>query len=252
MSKCSNDTGGLDVYEWSKENGGNVNQWNYWEGGCQLWSLSPVHPQVTDGNYTVRSLTSELFMADIYDKIVQTDINNIDFERDPSGAPEPFNVNDQIWSFTKLDDGRYSVRKQNGKALTLNSGKLSVTEYTGADEQKFSVICNKDGSYSLMQGENCIDSGNTSKEGTELGSAAFTGADSQKFILEPAIPKEIQLPIKGDVNNDGEVNVADLLMLQKNLLGNVSVTSSYNADINEDGAVDIFDNVELRKLLINK
>ena len=65
VSKCSNDTGGLDVYEWSKENGGNINQWNYWEGGCQLWSLIPVHPTVTDGNYTVRILTSELFMTDI-------------------------------------------------------------------------------------------------------------------------------------------------------------------------------------------
>jgi arabinan endo-1,5-alpha-L-arabinosidase len=251
VSKCSNDTGGLDVYEWSKENGGNVNQWNYWEGGCQLWSLSPVHPQVTDGNYMVRSLASELFMFDMNGKIEQFNADGLSIQPDMYGKM-PFSVNDQIWNFTKLDDGRYSVKNQYGKALTISSGKLSVTEYTGADEQKFNIICNKNGSYSLMQGDNCIDAGSTKKEGAEISASAFTGTDSQKFILEPTIPMEINLSVKGDVNNDGAVNVADLLMLQKHLLGNGSVTNNYNADINEDGAVDIFDNVELRKLLIKQ
>ena len=252
VSKCSKDSGGLDVYDWSKENGGNVNQWNYWEGGCQLWSLSPVHPQITDGNYTVRSLESGLFIADIYDKIVQNDINNIAFEPDPTGGPDPFTVNDQIWSFTRLDDGRYTVRKQDGKALALSAGKLSTSEYTGAEEQKFSIICNKDGSCSLMQGENCIDAGTSNKFDAELVSAEFTGTNSQKFILEPTVPKEIEVPIKGDVNNDGEVNTADLVTLQKYLLGNGTVASFYTADVNSDGNVDIFDNVSLRKLLIKK
>ena len=190
-------------------------------------------------------------MFDMNGNIEQFNANGVTVQPDMNGNM-PFTVNDQIWSFTKLDDGRYSVRKQDGKALTVSSGKLSVTEYTDADEQKFSIICNKDGSYSLMQGDNCIDSGSTKKEGAELSASAFTGTDSQKFILDPTIPIEVKLPVKGDVNNDGSVTVADLLMLQKYLLGKVSVSSSYNADINDDGAVDIFDNVELRKLLIKQ
>ena len=252
VSKCSKDASGLDVYEWSKENGGNINQWNYWEGGCQLWSLQPVHPEVTDGNYTVRIITGELFMADIYDKIVQSDINNIDLEFDPTGSPSPFTLNDQIWNFTRSDDGRYSIRKQDGKALTLSSGKLSVTEYTGADNQKFSLICNRDGSYSVLQNDNCIDAGDTKKVGAELYSVQFTGTESQRFVLEPAVPLSIELPIKGDVNKDGELNAADLVMMQQYLLGAGHLNSSYSADMNEDGKVDIFDSVYLRKILIAK
>ena len=250
VSKCSNDTGGLDMYEWSKEKGGNINQWNYWEGECQLWSLIPVHPAVTDGNYTVRSLTSELFMSDIYDKIVQSDINKYSVKLNPAGSPSPFTINDQIWHFTMLDDGSYSIRKQDGKSLTLSSGKLSVTEFTGADTQKFSLICNRDGSYSILQNGNCVDAGNTKEDESEFGLVQFTGSDSQRFVLEPAVPIEVELPIKGDVNSDGEVNTADLVMMQKYLLGAGYLNSYFSSDINEDGRVDIFDNVSLRKLLI--
>ena len=251
VSKCSKDAGGLDVYEWSKENGGNINQWNYWEGGCQLWSLAPVHPAVTDGDYTVRSIASGLFMADIYGKTVQSDISNIAVEYDPTGSPPPFTLNDQIWSFTRLDDGRYSIRKQDGKALALSSGKLSVTEFTGADSQKFSLVCNRDGSYSILQDGNCIDAGdNADKAEAPLSQARFTGAESQRFVLEPAVPIVVELPVKGDVNRDGEVDAADLVMLQKHLLGAGCLSSSYSADVNEDGRVDIFDSVSLRKLLI--
>jgi arabinan endo-1,5-alpha-L-arabinosidase len=252
VSKCSNDSGGLDVYEWSKENGGNINQWNYWEGGCQLWSFTPVHPVVTDGDYTIRSIAGELFMTDIDGKIIQSDINNIAVEYSPTGSPPPFTINDQIWRFTRLDDGRYSIRLQNEKALTLSSGKLSVNNFMGADDQKFSLICNRDGSYSILQNDNCIDAGDIKKAGAELYSAQFKGAESQKFVLEPALPIEVELSIKGDVNSDGELNVADLVMMQKYLLGSEHLNNSYSADMNEDDRVDIFDNVCLRKNLIAK
>lgn len=33
---------GLDVYNWSNEAGGNINQWNYWGGACQKWVLEPA------------------------------------------------------------------------------------------------------------------------------------------------------------------------------------------------------------------
>ena len=29
----------LDVYGWSADNGGNIAQWTYWGGDCQLWYL---------------------------------------------------------------------------------------------------------------------------------------------------------------------------------------------------------------------
>ena len=59
-------------------------------------------------------------------------------------------------------------------------------------------------------------------------------------------------PVKGDVNDDGAMNTADLVMLQKYILGAGKLTNSSNADINEDGNIDVFDVVGLRKLLIKQ
>ncbi len=54
----------------------------------------------------------------------------------------------------------------------------------------------------------------------------------------------------GDINHDGEVNIADLVYLQRALLGNVRLRSM--CDCNEDGVADVFDLVFLRKLVINQ
>lgn len=58
--------------------------------------------------------------------------------------------------------------------------------------------------------------------------------------------------VKGDVNNDASVNVADLVMLQKFLLGAEKEITADNADMNHDYTVDVFDLVLLRKLLISQ
>ena len=253
VSKCSNDTGGLDIYEWSKDNGGNVNQWNYWEGGCQLWSISPVHPQITDGNYMIRCIDSGLFMFNMKDHVIQFDAKGVNVQQDMYGNM-PFTLNDQIWSFTKLGDGSYTIKDQNGLALAVeSSNKIAVETATGGDNQKFRIICNKDGSYSLLQNDVCIeiDKYNLPEE-AGFYTNNFTGADTQKFVLEPAVLEEIKLPVKGDVNGDSILDVADLVMLQKFLLNNTSVTCPDHSDINSDGTVDIFDSIALRKLLISK
>lgn len=230
VSKCSKDTGGLDVYEWSKDNGGNVNQWNYWEGGCQIWSITPVHPTVTDGSYTVRSTDDSSFVSNEKGKL------------SVNGSV----LNSKIWEFTKLSDGSYSIKNTAGKALTVSNNGLYVAEYTGSEQQKYKVICNRDGSYSIMTADNCI-----ALDAQQLGIEAFTGADSQKFVLEPTIPEEEKL-IVGDVNSDGDIGLADLVMLQKYLLGAGTLTAPEAADINGDGTIDVFDNIALRKLIIKK
>ncbi|MBQ6250507.1 RICIN domain-containing protein [Ruminococcus sp.] len=252
VSKCSEDKGGLDVYEWSKENGGNINQWNYWEGGCQLWSLLPVHPAVTDGSYTVRNVSSGLYMFNMKGKIVQFNAEGISVQPDIFGNM-PFTLNDQIWSFTRLSDGSYSIRDKRGKAFTSNEGQYyELKEFTGDDSQKFNVICNSDGSYSLTQGITCVDLPYPTDESEkEFCVNLFTGSDTQKFVLEPIIPEETA-PVPGDINGDGARNVSDLVLLQKYLLKAETVIDNDAADLNSDGVIDVFDNIRLRKLLINK
>ena len=79
----------------------------------------------------------------------------------------------------------------------------------------------------------------------------FTKSDSQKFILEPIIPEETS-PVTGDINGDGQLNVTDLVILQRYLLKIDTVIDNNAADLNGDGVIDIFDNIRLRKLIINK
>lgn len=52
----------------------------------------------------------------------------------------------------------------------------------------------------------------------------------------------------GDTNGDGNIDIADAVVLQKYLLGNGS--TGFEADMNRDGIIDVFDMIEMRKKLI--
>ena len=53
----------------------------------------------------------------------------------------------------------------------------------------------------------------------------------------------------GDSNNDGEVDVFDLLVLRKHLAGMSTTINTGASDVNSDGEVDVFDLLMLRKYL---
>ncbi len=55
----------------------------------------------------------------------------------------------------------------------------------------------------------------------------------------------------GDVNADGDVNVADLVALQKYLLGKEVSLNSVNADMNQDNILNIYDMILLKRQLLN-
>lgn len=57
--------------------------------------------------------------------------------------------------------------------------------------------------------------------------------------------------LMGDVNNNGEIDIADLVMLEKYLLGKSELEEWKLADLCEDGVIDSFDLVLMRKTLIN-
>lgn len=58
--------------------------------------------------------------------------------------------------------------------------------------------------------------------------------------------------IEGDANNDGVVNIADAVMLQKWLLGSGSLYNWQNVDLCKDERIDVFDLAVLRRLIIEK
>lgn len=64
--------------------------------------------------------------------------------------------------------------------------------------------------------------------------------------------KALDPPIPGDVNSDWTVNIADLVCLQRYLLGMGDldwVYGIYSADVNFDNRIDVFDYIEIRKMI---
>lgn len=59
--------------------------------------------------------------------------------------------------------------------------------------------------------------------------------------------EEFTPPVRGDVNGDGDFTVADLVMLEKWLLGNGELTCWKNADLSKDSVIDVYDLCVMRK-----
>lgn len=243
VSKCSGGNGGLDVFEWSTKNGGNINQYAYNEYDCQLWKIEPVRPSVSNGTYIVRNLNSGLYIAENSGSAVQ------------SAA--------QTWDITKQVDGFYTVQAADGRALTVENGSaedgadIRLAEYKGNSSQKFNIQCNKDGTYSLLTvSSGCIRCADVYEismdDGANICQWEFWGGDGQKFILEPAAEEKVLEKIIGDVNADGTFNIADLVMMQRFLLGAGSLNDWEAGDLFEDQRIDVFDMIMMRRLFTDK
>ena len=75
--------------------------------------------------------------------------------------------------------------------------------------------------------------------------------ETSESEIQPITP----LVLYGDVNLDNAVNLQDIVLLQKYLLGKASLTSTafYNqADLNQDGKVNIYDLILLKRQLLEE
>lgn len=84
-----------------------------------------------------------------------------------------------------------------------------------------------------------------------------TADSTESFFVDEAIGavdgtviKEETAIDKGDVNGDGEINVADITMLTNYLLAKTR-TITGDADINSDGVLNVFDLAMLRRTVLN-
>lgn len=241
VSKCSGDAACLDVYDWSTASGGNINQWEYWEGDCQLWTITPAYPMVPSGDYTIRNVNSGLFIAERNGNAVQS-------------ASE-------TWTFTRADDGTYTVQNADGLALTVENGSaddganIILAPTNGSDSQKFTLMCNKDGSYTLLSvvsgGASCADVFNISTEdGANICQWSCWGGDGQKFVLEPA--KSAPKKVIGDVNADSVFSLLDAVMMQKYLHGLGGLTDMAAGELTGDERINILDLSAMKEMLADE
>ena len=135
-----------------------------------------------------------------------------------------------------------------------NGAGVSYMSMSSAGKGKMKLVCNKDGTYSILTPStdysSALSVSDTSSE-KPIQQWEYVGGDNQKFVLEPVIPEPVRLD--GDINRDGAMNVADLVLLQKFILGAEKELPDWKAgDFNEDGRLDTFDLIQMRQWLVDR
>ena len=87
------------------------------------------------------------------------------------------------------------------------------------------------------------------ENGTSMTSGINTATPVVTIEVEIDGGGEENDEVKGDVNNDGAVNVLDLLKLRKYLVESSTEINEVNADMNSDGKINVLDLLALRKKL---
>ena len=199
--------------------------------------VEPV--KIDPGKYTLKNLNSGLYISEGNGNIIQSKA--------------------KVWDMTDDGEGRYSLLDKYGNAVTVaddsseNGANIILSPWNGSQSQKFTLMKNSDGTYSLLSavshGIRCIDIFNISKEDkANICQWEFWGGEGQKFVLEPAADE----PVKGDVNSDGNFNIADLVLLQKWLLAvpDTVLNDWKAADLCNDGRLDAYDMILMRKFVL--
>lgn len=256
VAKSAGDAAGLDVYEWSKENGGAVKQWEFWGGECQLWKITPTYAAVPAHAYSLRSVKSGQFIGAKENALLPTDTET-------------------AWIVKSGDDGLYTISDANGRCISMNAenGSLSLETDSGNKNQKFILWCNADGSYSLISDQSACEIRSDS-----VVLQAYSSSDTQRFVLSPAAepepvcietttttstttttetttettttaaPEKLHL---GDVNCDGQVDVSDAVLLARLVAQDsdavVSAQGKLNADCNRNEKPDSADTILILK-----
>lgn len=141
-----------------------------------------------------------------------------------------------------------------GEVATFTAGQ-NMSLYVGLDSRVENVpewlsdytlmrtLCTSDNDVSFMM----------YKKDVKKGEKITLGSNGQTYMCVNYIVMAVpSVMLAGDINADGMVEVADLVLLNKQLLGSTSLdeTQSAAADVNGDGVIDIFDELRLRKLII--
>lgn len=189
----------------------------------------------------------------------------------------PFGSVMNIHPETVLSSVRISI--QDSSNDWVNVGEVSGTNYTVTDtfyvynvkrtvnmkqndELSMSVEASPDSAKYQWYHDGKEISGATDKTYTITGATAdIEGLYTVKVTSETGTVREVEIcqvnkvyasSLKGDLNGDGEVTVADAVILELYLHGAMKHDEFLyeNSDINDDGTTDVFDMVGMRKLII--
>ena len=150
----------------------------------------------------------------------------------------PYSTKDssQLFRFTKNVDGSYSI-------ITHASRDNCLIEVADASKENGAKVQHWTRTDSSCQRWNVK---------TESKPVATTTTTTKQTTTTTTTTAKPVVSVVGDVNKDGKLNAADLVLLEKWLLSvsGTTLTDWKAADLNNDGILDIFDLVLMRKEVI--
>lgn len=291
-TRVSGGKSAVEIADASAQSGANVQQWEINGVNCQDWIFeeisNPGCKMNTNVIYEFENVNSGMVM-DIEAGKMEADANVQQWStghfKSQQWTLQAFAGGGNYYYIRSYSDPKYVLRA----AGSDNGGNINIAEYSTKDSAMlFKFSKNPDGTYYIMtraSKDAClveIATANTSS-GANVQQWTPTNNDCQKWSAETftttttttkkavettttttttAAPKTTEAPkttgtttdkpVVGDVDGDGSVKVADLVMLSKYLLtsGKLTATQSASADIDGDGRLDVYDLVLLRQILV--
>lgn len=153
-----------------------------------------------------------------------------------------------LYYIRSAQDDSFALRAESGE----NGGNLSIAPFAAkSDAQLFRFVKNLNGSYSILthaSAEAClVETGYASKEnGANVQQWENTSNGCQRWLLHTEAK-----PVRGDVNRDGSLSVADLVLVQRWLtrVPDMTLADWKAADLTGDGILTGADLVLLRQAL---
>lgn len=195
-----------------------------------------------------------------------------------------------VWHLKEINWGYYYIYSALGDGesllLSVNSGSngenIEINSKNGYSTQYFKFVDNGDGTYTIVtrasKDASCVEIADAStNSGANVQQWTCNDNDCQKWIMEKVdyiLPSqqtvtteitdvtitsttsvttsEVSELMYGDINQDGEITIADAVMLKKYLLASYSFTKEQweAAKLTADDEVNCFDFVILKRILI--
>ena len=154
-----------------------------------------------------------------------------------------------MWNYVQMEDGIWYAMDVTWDDTDGKNGKQVKYDYFLKGSKSFNTNHTPETDYTItkfvypeVSEENYVF---TTSQITTTSTTTTTTTTTTTATTTTTTPPD---DLVGDLNHDGQVNVADLVYCQASLLGKIK--PAYSCDCNGDGVADVFDLVAMRKLLL--
>ena len=170
-----------------------------------------------------------------------------------------------VWKAVPAEDGYYYIYNMadESKLLDVDYGRadngtnIGIWENTKSDAQLYKFIRQENGSYVITT------KASGDKSAVEVKNASDVSGENiqewernnhacQTWFIDNVVTSAEEV-ILGDLNNDGIVDVFDLVLMRKSVLNKkISHAERRVSDLNGDASIDVADAVIMQKFLLNE